>query len=310
MFPDRSFAALFVVCRTVDRRTARRSAFTLIELLVVVGIIAVLMSLILPAVQQAREAARRAQCKNNLRQIGLALHNYYAARNVFPPGVLGDDGSPAARQLLHTWLLQLLPYVDQAPLYTIYNSSIRFDDAMNASTVSRMIPAYVCTSFQNPTGPMSFAPTTYVGNAGTMPGENDGVLFPMSTVGFRDVIDGTSTTVMVGESALSIGGWGQGAVYQPRPVNDDGARTSQGFGRSVMRWWSCAAPCAQPGLNPPLTTCAGGCEQQFQFSSAHVGGVQFIFVDGHTRFLSQNIDVNVLKALTTRAGRELVSDDF
>jgi type II secretory pathway pseudopilin PulG len=279
-------------------------------LLVVVAIIAVLISLILPAVQQAREAARRAQCKNNLRQIGLALHNYHAARNVFPPGVLGDDGSPAAGQPLHTWLLQLLPYVDQAALSTAYNCSARFDAVPNASTVSRIVPAYICSSVMNPGNPMSFAPTTYVGNAGTVPGENDGVLFPMSTIGFRDVVDGTSTTFMVGENFLSIGGWAQGSVDQGRGMQDRDLGTSQGFGRSVMRWWSCPAPCAQPGLNPALTTCAGGCEQQFQFSSAHVGGVQFIFVDGHTRFLSQKIDLDVLKALTTRAGRELVSDDF
>jgi hypothetical protein len=245
-----------------------------------------------------------------LRQIGLALHNYHVARNVFPPGVLGDDGSPAAGQPLHTWLLQLLPYVDQTPLYSAYNCSVRFDAVPNASTVSKSIPAYICTSFQNPVGPMSFAPTLYVGNAGTVPGQNDGVLFPMSTIGFRDVPDGTSTTFMVGENAFSIGGWGQGSVDRGRGVQDGDVGTSQGFGRSVMRWWSCPAPCARPGLNPPLTTCAGGCEQDFQFSSAHVGGVQFIFVDGHTRFLSQNIDLDVLKALTTRAGRELVSDDF
>jgi prepilin-type N-terminal cleavage/methylation domain-containing protein/prepilin-type processing-associated H-X9-DG protein len=289
--------------------TSRRRGFSLIELLMVVSIIAVLISMMLPAVLRAREAAQRAQCKNNLRQIGLALQNYHASYGLFPPGVLGDNGGPAAGQLLHTWLAQLLPFIDQGALYTGYNYSERFDAVVNASTVSRFIPVYVCPSLIDPGKPMTFAPTMYAGNAGTMPGQNDGVLFPMSTVAFRDVIDGVSTTVIVGECAFGIGGWAQGAIVE-RGQKENSLGAGQGFGRGILRWWSCAEPCARPGLNPPLTTCADSCERKFQFSSAHPGGAQFIFVDGHIRFVSQKIDSDVLKALITRAGRELVSDDF
>jgi prepilin-type N-terminal cleavage/methylation domain-containing protein/prepilin-type processing-associated H-X9-DG protein len=292
----------------------RRRGFTLIELLIVISIIAVLISMMLPAVLRAREAAQRVQCKNNLRQIGLALQNYHSACGLFPPGVLGDNGSPAADQLLHTWLAQLLPFIDQGALYSAYNYSLRYDAVLNASTVSRMIPVYMCPSLIDPGSPLTFAPSTYAGNAGTMPGQNDGILFPMSTVAFHDVVDGVSTTLIVGECAFGIGGWAQGAIVDPRQFGrgekDDSLGASQGLGRGVLRWWSCAEPCARPGLNPPLTTCDDGCERKLQFSSAHPGGAQFIFADGHIRFLSQKIDSEVLKALTTRAGRELVSDDF
>src|SRR6187551_3154541 len=110
----------------MSRSTQKHRGFTLIELLVVIAIIAVLIALLLPAVQQAREAARRAQCKNNLRQIGLALHTYNSSLGVFPPGVLGNDGSVAARQSLTTWMTQILPYVEQSALYNSYNFNARF----------------------------------------------------------------------------------------------------------------------------------------------------------------------------------------
>jgi len=287
-------------------RVAHRRAFTLIELLVVIAIIAVLVALLLPAVQQAREAARRAQCKNNLRQIGLALHNYESSNRVLPPGVLGDNGSPAAGQLLHTWMAQILPGLEQGALYRQYNFNVRFDAAANAAVVVTAVGVYTCPSVPAASTGSLFAPTHYAANAGTIPGQNDGVMYPLSRVAFQDFLDGTSGTIAVGEVALSIGGWAQGAVNQGGGTGGGGgAGASQGFGRNVLRWWSCAASCAKPGINPALTNCSGGCEQQFQFSSVHVGGAQFTFADGHTAFLSQNTDVTVLRAVMTRAGSEV-----
>ena len=285
------------------------AGFTLIELLVVIAIIAVLVALLLPAVQYAREAARRTQCKNNLRQIGLALQNYSTTVGVFPPGVLGNNGSVAGGQLLTTWMVQILPQLEQTTLLNSYNINARFDAAANAVAVLQPIDSYTCPSQSGIPISTAYAPTHYVGNAGTLPGVNDGVLFPLSKIGHRDVRDGTSTTNAVGEVGFSIGGWAQGAVNQGSGGGGaGGVGASQGFGRSVLRWWSCASACAKPGINPPLTNCSGGCEQQFQFSSAHSGGAQFTFVDGHTAFISQNIDVNVLKSLITRSGGEVVGD--
>lgn len=289
--------------RKLFRRTQRHSGFTLIELLVVIAIIAILIALLLPAVQQAREAARRTQCRNNLKQIGLAIHNYEASHGVFPPGVLGDNGSVAAGQKLHTWLAQTLPFLDQGPLHQKYDFNVRFDDPVNVTVVATTLSTFLCPSVPNPAVSTPFAPTHFVGNSGSIPGNNDGLLYPLSKLTFRDVPDGTSSTLLIGEAALSIGGWAQGAI---NAGGGGGGGSGAGFGRSVTRWWSCAASCAKPGINPPLTTCSSGCEQQFQFSSRHTGGAHFHFVDGHASFVSENIDVYVLRALTTRNGGELI----
>lgn len=276
-----------------------RAGFTLVELLVVLAIIAILMAFLMPAVQHAREAARRTQCRNNLKQIGLALHNYETAYEVFPPGVLGDDGSPAAGQKLHTWMVQTLPFLDQTPLFQQYNFDVRFDDPANASSVSTRLPTYTCPSVPAVTTPGQFAPTHFVGNAGSLPGSDDGVLYPLSTLTFRDVTDGTSSTFLIGEGAFVSGGWAQGSMTI---AGDHPA----GFGRSVLRWWSCPDRCAKPGLNPLPTACASGCEQRYQFSSDHAGGAHFHYADGHAGFVSQNIDAAVLRALITRNGGEMI----
>src|SRR5437870_11314160 len=111
-----------------NRRGGWRRAFTLMKLLVVIAIIAVLVALILPAVQQAREAARRSQCKNNLKQIGLALHNYESTHGLFPPGVLGATGSASASEKLTSWSSLALPVLEQPSLCNQYNFNVRFDD--------------------------------------------------------------------------------------------------------------------------------------------------------------------------------------
>lgn len=291
-------------------RTRCSYGFTLIELLVVIAIIAILIALLLPAVQQAREAARRTQCRNNLKQIGLALHNYETSHRIFPPGVLGDNGSVAAGQKLHTWMVQTLPFLDQGPLHQMYDFNARFDAPSNVTVVVTTLPTFLCPSVPAPTVSSPFAPTHFVGNAGTVPGNNDGMLYPLSKLTFRDVTDGTSSTLLIGEAAFSIGGWAQGAINAGGGGGGGGGGGSgAGFGRSVTRWWSCAASCAKPGINPPLTTCSSGCEQQFQYSSRHTGGAHFHYVDGHAGFISENIDPNVLRALTTRNGGELVESN-
>ena len=125
----------------------RRRGFTLIELLVVIAIIAILIALLLPAVQQAREAARRTQCRNNMKQIGLALHNYHDAYRTFPlPALLTFDGATGATRTTNVWSLAILPYIDQAPLYNIYNFDFSCYDAVNQTAVQTPLAAYVCPS--------------------------------------------------------------------------------------------------------------------------------------------------------------------
>jgi prepilin-type N-terminal cleavage/methylation domain-containing protein/prepilin-type processing-associated H-X9-DG protein len=291
--------------------TRRRDrGFTLIELLVVIAIIGVLIALLLPAVQQAREAARRSTCKNHLKQVGLALHNYQSTHRVFPPGVLGNTGGNSQRELLHTWETMILSFVDQGPLYETYDFHVRFDHANNADAVIQYVPVYVCPSQDDRLVNDAYGPNHYAGNGGTEPGNNDGVLYPLSSVRFRDIRDGASNTISTGELNFEFGGWARGAINGGGGGGGGGGvggGGGQGFSRGSMRWWKAAPACARPGMNLPETTCSNNAERRFQFSSQHPGGVQFSFADGHAVFISENIDVNVFRALITRANLEVVA---
>ena len=284
----------------------RRPGFTLIELLVVIAIIAVLIALLLPAVQQAREAARRSQCKNNMRQISLGLHNYESSITTFPPGVLGTSGTSSTINPLTTWPTQTLPYLEQAPLYQKYDFNVPFDHANNAPVVITSLPTFLCPS-QPSSGIVLnlYGNNHYAGNAGTTPGANDGVLYPLSVTRIRDIVDGTSMTISTGEIAFEFGGWARGAINSG---GGGGGGGGGGFARGVMRWWKAAPACALPGMNPPVTNCSNSCERQFQYSSPHVGGSHFSLCDGSARFISQNINVTVFQSLLTRSGNEVVGE--
>lgn len=286
------------------RRSATRTGFTLIELLVVIAIIAILIALLLPAVQQAREAARRTQCKNSLKQIALALHNYESAHSAFPLGVLGTTGMSSLANPLTTWMSLSLPYVDQTPLYNQYNFNVPYDNTNNAPAVISIVPVFRC-----PSQPLEGAIDSkygfnhFAGNAGTTPGANDGIFYPLSSIRFRNLTDGTSNTIFAGEIAGEIRGWARGSCNGCSLCSGGGG--SQGFARAVLRWSKAFPSCAKPGFNLPVTTC---CESLFQFSSPHVSGAQFALADGSGRFVSQNIDVSVFQALITRAGSETVGE--
>jgi prepilin-type N-terminal cleavage/methylation domain-containing protein len=294
----------------------RLRGFTLIELLVVIAIIAVLVALLLPAVQQAREAARRAACKNNLKQISLALHNYQSTHRVFPMGVMGTSGANNSPDHLHTWQSMILPYVDQAPIYQQYNFDVRFSDIVNAELIREKIPVYLCASQDDSVIDDAYGPSHYAANAGTQPGNDDGLMYPLSSNSFRDVTDGTSNTISTGEIRFEIGGWARGAMNSSSGGSGGGGGGSggggggggQGFARGVLRWWQADAGCAQAGFNLPATGCSNNTEQRFQFSSLHEGGCQFSLSDGSARFISENIDLGVFRSLLTRNGNEVVGE--
>jgi len=198
---------------TPSTKRVARKGFTLIELLVVIAIIAILIALLLPAVQQAREAARRIQCKNNLKQIGLALHNYLDVHSSFPPSFVSDistgTDTKGGEWSVHA---RILPYVEQAALYNTANLELSYEDVSNGGIASQRISAYLCPSEINDrvrtdsSGNAIHHPISYGFNGGTwMVWDNtsaragDGAFAPNSNFAPRDFTDGTSNTLCFSE---------------------------------------------------------------------------------------------------------------
>lgn len=314
---------------------ARRKAFTLIELLVVIAIIAILIALLLPAVQQAREAARRTQCKNNLKQWGLALHNYHDTVNKFCPALIssGRYSNPTyfsgnTRVGNVTGWQTLLPYIDQAPLYNQfdqsqtsvtsnpYGLSMQTLNANNAKLVLTPIPALECPSHTQagpcnenfPTDPWYprvpqtrrtsylFAVglgTDYDGPWSAMTSFQRGAFGNDGAANIRDITDGTSNTMLIGE------GWGGPAysiVSAFGPWGLSGIHTSV-HGRVVIG--NCYLPgdvdcyyayASQWKINADYNQDGSGKHYAWGFGSGHTGGMQSLFADGSVKFLSENMD--------------------
>jgi len=313
-------------------RTSSPQGFTLIELLVVIAIIAILIALLLPAVQQAREAARRAQCKNQLKQIALAIHNYESSHTCFPPGQIRMSFPSSPRVRGWSMYVQLLPYFDQAPLYNHWDFADPLGNESNGNT-AQVLPILVCPSATISDNPFvkssgkQYALTSYCGNGGTQSHppsatSGDGIFVGsgpvISTpptaqhrlVRFRDVTDGLSNTVLLGERNHAdpiydqyysqglvgnpMGGWGFWASSGGQLGLTD--ITLSGFSPINYRM---PAGIASPGDSPEetLRLCAYG--------SQHSGGAQFALADGSARFISENLDRKILQAINTRAGGEV-----
>ena len=305
----------------------RRRAFTLIELLVVIAIIAVLIALLLPAVQAAREAARRSQCVNNLKQIGLAMHNYESVNNSFSPGKKGC--------CFGTWTMFILPFLEQSNSYNAWNFSgdpnipattiYRYSGVGNSTVAQSRINAYTCPSDQ-PNSPAGNVPSynyaVNYGNTGQAQQTLNGVMFggapfadimsgttsSFGTYSIASIVDGTSNTLLLGEviqgQGVDLRGyiqWGDASGFEtylaPNSTQFDVVYTP--------------SYCKYPfGNNPPCTGTPTTTQPgMFASRSRHPGGVNVVNADGSVRFIKNSISLLTWRALSTTKGNEVISSD-
>ena len=312
-------------CSPLLRRMKRsgQKAFTLIELLVVIAIIAILVSLLLPAVQQAREAARRSQCRNNLRQIGLAMHNYESTFGMFPPGGIGisstttgTSGSPAAGGFV-----VMLAYLEQAATYSLYDFNKLYTDADNQAVTSQKVPTYLCPSMstgrpvpQTLCNEAPYAPGSYLLCEGTGAYQRPGRgIFPLFLLGYsqdmnvnrpvrlRDITDGSSNTLAIGETS-----------YNFNDLKFTSPAACNGLPRQGYAIWGGGWPGRSIGNTSKKINDTAGITSVLningQFSSSHVGGIMGLLADGSARFINENIDRDLFNALGTRDGDEVIGE--
>jgi prepilin-type N-terminal cleavage/methylation domain-containing protein/prepilin-type processing-associated H-X9-DG protein len=309
----------------------RRTGFTLIELLVVIAIIAVLIALLLPAVQAAREAARRSQCVNNLKQIGLGVHNYESTNSSLPPGV--------KFQVWGTWAIFLLPYIEQAPLYNAWNSmgdytaatptQLRYSGAFNTTVTTTRINVYGCPS-DSPSTPLSGIQSynyaanygntaiTTAANTTTAPAQTyngfnyGGAPFSdiyLGAVRIGDIRDGTSNTaffseVVEGQDKPGLGTYDlRGFIHWWEAAVFEGSLLPNSTQPDLMQ---SASYCIYPYLDNPPCAASSGNFYVHASRSRHAGGVNTLMGDGSVRFIKNSINLYTWQSLTTSKNGEVI----
>lgn len=328
-----SRSIFYAVAGSHDRRGRRPAGFTLVELLVVIAIIGVLVALLLPAVQAARESARRTQCTNNLKQLSLGCHTYHDTHNALP----------FAYQQNISQLARLLPFIEQTALHDRVNYAVPFNDPANAFVMMANVPGFVCPSDPNMLPPGLGGTTNYYANMGTnivnsAPSTvSGGVNFGMAdqngaftasmAVRFADILDGTSNTALMSERTRGDGSNGISTLisdtFQPGtyPSTADQAMadclamnpadlSKQGFSNVGVPWlrpyhsttayFHVMTPNNRSCMFPPqrIATTA---------NSRHPGGVIVGMADGGVRFVSRTINLATWRALGSRDGGEVVN---
>lgn len=336
MLANHFFAINSVPINKKTKRTVQ-CGFTLIELLVVIAIIAILVALLLPAVQQAREAARRSQCKNNLKQLGLAFHNYH---DVFSTLTNGATPFVSGASYRMGWAPKLFPYIDQAtrlatmetfranPLMTLgpYRDTVAPHNGEHE--IWGPVPTLSCPS--SPQGDRAsdylIAGTEFRGRQGALhyrastgryedlvpPATgtadrrhaNSGLIYPMSRVRFSDITDGLSNTILLGETSNSL-------------IFDTNSRRTGWGGLQPWTWGIYHYPESTGSewltldskmIRYPINYRGAFAAGETPYNSAHDGGAQFVLADGTVRFISQHISLDVLKSLSTRSGGEVIGE--
>ena len=303
---------------------ARRGyrAFTVVELLAVIAILGLLLALLLPAVQAAREAGRRGQCANHLKQIGIALQSYHDRQRSFPSGYLSEfDAAGGDLGPGWGWASMLLPEVEQLAAFNRIQFSRAIEDPANADCRLLEFPVYLCPSdsvaaawwawSRDPVTGVKIAkicqvaPANYVGMYGNSePGvDGTGIFFRNSNVALKDIADGASQTIAVGERSHDYGeatwvGSVTGAFLFPDDNNGIGAGHTENSSGMVLGHAGEHVGPGDPGGDVNL------------FYSRHGHGVNFLFADGHVNFLRTSMDYRSYLALSTRANGEVVSGEY
>lgn len=317
------------------------SGFTLVELLVVIAIIGILIGMLLPAVQQVREAARRTQCANNMRQLALAMHNYESAQMAFPPGLncpieisrdnppgafrtsnLFADGSaiaqPPVRNSFGSWMVWIMPFMEQNNLFIQLNLSVR-EIAANAvgeqeAISTTVIPGLQCPSdvddnVVNSFGNFWFATNSYFGVAGTQSHfinriTNDGMLYQNSSVSFANILDGASNTLLMGERFSFDKEWAE--FGNTRGWAWSSALSSQDCINGVLEPINYQIPDGEGGADRDPSFALTD-RKLNSFSSGHPGGANFAAADGSVQFLTNQstASLELLQSLALRSDGQI-----
>lgn len=296
-----------------DRSNAE--AFTLVELLVVIAIIGVLVALLLPAVQAAREAARRMSCQNNLKNITLAALNYEGTHGRLPPASYIEPWPPSEGLSVHAFVF---PFLEQSSLYEAMDFTLGARDLPNITLGQIGVPIFQCPSDEveidliTSSLPEGWATSSYSAVMGayamgdSLPSDGgacgayytDGAFVPDVGVELRRITDGTSSTLAFGERTYNLRGWVKGSYSQSSRICHISSKTIRHPINADERLW-----CYWP--------CAGAKTAEFnhlQFGSDHPGGAQFAYVDGSVHFFADSISLDLYKSLATRDGGEVVDE--
>jgi prepilin-type N-terminal cleavage/methylation domain-containing protein/prepilin-type processing-associated H-X9-DG protein len=306
---------------------ARRRGFTLIELLVVIAIIAILIGLLVPAVQKVREAAARAQCQNNLKQIGLALHGYHDANKRFPPA---RQTRPVNGDYRANWAILILPYVEQDPLFKLYNLNVRNTDPVNKIVRETFVPVYTCPMDPNANMILTPASTADISvpymtgsyrvmsgvncdgfnqwagydseiqanlkncptKKGVMHGDNGGAL-PGERI--TAITDGSSNTLLAGER-----------VTKTTPTR--GTFWADSFNLYSVSGAYPDSATLLPDYDACSKVASDVAQCKYGWGSFHTGGINFLLCDGHVTTISTGINMQVFLALATMSGGETIPD--
>jgi len=294
-------------------RRQRRSAFTLVELLVVIAIIGVLVALLLPAVQAAREAARRSQCANNLKQIGIGLHNFHDTHGVLPHGQARTDDKG------YGWGTMILPFIEQNNIYDALVAAGEVLDPRGVSNASEcncaeanyaprtVLKGFICPSdvMPNVAGALGCGKSNYVGCSGNDGGSGDkgGMFVRNRTKAMRlaDATDGTSNVIAVGEIT--------GLMFDGKILDGNSVNSGRGFGLWVGNTTDTkhdAETCVRAATTTRTINVASA-ERQYAFASVHPAGAQFVYLDGSVHFLPETMDVTTWVNMGLRSDGAVVA---